>query len=421
MWISLLLGIPDGVTYGHFGLLCGAMIAVKLGLGGAFGTAFGWVFGLGAAIGVACFAMNNVSREYRLVFGAGRADTGSVSCQRGRTALRFFCFVVALVSVIPFMGMAMVAASTFSAGFFILLVVSNTLARFCMNDYALNHVFSKVFDRIYLGFLVFRNSDDRRRAKMLMQLRSFGSGFKCMSEQELKQCLANIERNPMLLLSSVHLMESKKNAASFLSDVLSVCGFFAGAYTATYLYWFSLKASLHILALIHIHSLALASTMAVFGVVPTALLWGTDTASAITVVYRKVGRWLRNHRMHRSLISPLYRYEQGCVVLGLVFFALTGAISETYMTHLFLSHQYGWYALGMAIFAPIAFWGVYTVGVVQVINKAFSFISSICYPHHSATAYQHLLSATRKASIFLKRMAQVDVDLLYDDLSRDSS
>jgi len=310
----------------------------------------------------------------------------------------------------------MTAGSEFGYAFFLLLVVSNTVARFCMNDYALGHVLNHVFDKSYLFMLALRRRDVGGRLKMLSHLKLIDARFNDMPEDELQQFLLEIERNPILLFRMSDCAEWSKRTNSVVADVLAVFAFIAGAYTATYLYWFSLQASSHILAGFHLHSHAMAVVLAVSGVVPTAFLWGSDTAKAVSVIYKKASEYFQGKQKPACLHSPLLRYKSAACLFGLILLAFTGAVSETHMANVFLSGQQNVYVTLMSFFAPIAFLGIYSVGVVQVIEKAFAYLDSIWYPTHPATAYQNLLEGSQQAGTFVQRIREMDVEMLYLDV-----
>ena len=300
--ISIVLGIPDGVTYSYFGFMSGIFLAQQLGFTSAGSIHFfEYCVGLLAAVGVACFAINNVSREYRKL---------QQPRNRLNPALRIPLFLVALLSVIPFTGMALEAGSHFFKVFFVLLVISNTLARFCMNDFALVEVFTKCRDFYY-----------RKHWKKY----------------------------------------------SHLSMAIVAVGFLCGTLTATYLYYFAHNASVFVLQYFNINSQTPATLFAIAGVVPTALLWGHDAALALTDLHRVLSLKPSSPTAQRRCST-----SKRVVTFGaLLTFALCGAFSETRMAYHAIAGQAHTYVMVLMICVPIAFAGVYSTGVIQLINKSW--------------------------------------------------
>ena len=83
--VSFFLGLPDGITYYFYGLAAGYGLAkylLHLDPSSFLFIVVKYLIGCGAALGVAFFAINNVSREYGNVFkrkpaaGAGPPGNG---------------------------------------------------------------------------------------------------------------------------------------------------------------------------------------------------------------------------------------------------------------------------------------------------------------------------------------------------------
>ena len=343
MVISLLLGIPDGVTYFYFGLLAGSALAGYLGLSGWFAFFLQYVVGLGAALGVAFFAVNNVSREYRNVF----FSQAPICCERGylrwRQRIRTLCVIVAVLSVIPFTGMAMNAGSHFSSPFLLLLlVISNTFARFCMNDFALSHTLIQWCD--YFFHLV-----EKKRGR-----------FFRLSNRRLW----------WLIFQDKWFKTMSYTGIEWLLTLVSLLGVVAGAFTATYLYRFAFEAAMAVTGLLGLHSLLLGRCLAMAGVIPTAFLWANDARTALVYVVTEIANRVSVGR--RSLGGS---WSDWLLYGGLfLLLAVTGAFSETRMAYHAVASLHGWYPTLLMLLTPIAFAGIYGVSVIELTNKFIQWV-----------------------------------------------
>lgn len=427
--VSILLGLPDGITYLFFGLLAGKNLAVIIGLhsGGVFFNLLHYFVGIGAAMGVAFFAINNVSREYGSIFKKKLSDDYKKNNPRFRLFLRCSCFVIAFFSAIPFAGMAMTAASQFSTLFFFILVISNALARMSMNDYALTHVLGSAYDRLYLFALRCshrKNPSQARcyktRQSYLRTLEHFLANLNNYTHAQLMTYRRQFYKNPLSLLDLNLADYSKNEAEKKTSIIISLLGFSAGALTATYLYQYAVVA----LVKMHLHSHVLVNALALCAIVPTCFLWGNETQITMNAAYRYVEKkccqFFGRARRTGNPRFPI-KHDVSVKVLLLLFFALAGAYSETLMVYRTFSFSTsGLYHRILLIVAPLALLPIYSVCVVELVDKLYSLISRKLYLGHVSTLRSELTYYCQNARQFICRISEDDLQRLIEGRAKKS-
>lgn len=370
--LAIPLGVPDGVTYSHFGFQAGESLTGYLSItNSSIVDFFRYVVGIGAPMGVYCFAVNNLMRE--LIYVVGPTENKALlSHPVLRITSRYTAFFFASLSMIPFAGMAMNAADGFSIIPYYLLVLSNSFARFCMNDYALRYLFEKLFT----NYLIHFDSQEPVRNWFLQQLE--------------KNCFLSFHSNNSDIPSDQnHYLdsyfkprfshdESNSDVKSVLPSqarkwifALDACGYFVGALTATYLYNFAVEASREVT---HVDSQFLNSFLAILGVVPTLALWADDSMVGIRVMVIALCNKIYS-REDRNSLSSLYKeainlnkLRNGVKTLG-VLFATLGAYSESKMAYDVVSGDNGFYANLLRICTIPAFMGIYITSALQLSDK----------------------------------------------------
>ena len=169
--------------------------------------------------------------------------------------------------------------------------------------------------------------------------------------------------------------------------LVGAVGFMAGTYAATDLYTFSVPASQSLLLFLGGKSILLAKTLAISGVFPTSLLWGNDSRIALVSISQTGYAYYKNkcnvsHGEVQTPSSPLQKSRYRAHVICLIFMAFAGAFSETRMAYHTLSSTMPLHDYLLIVFAPIAFLGIYSVGVSQIVNKFFDLLEQRLYPEH---------------------------------------
>lgn len=387
--IALPLGIPDGVTYGHFGLLAGLVVANFIGVSGIPAVGVEYFVGLSAALGVAFFAINNVSREFRNWQRVGlqlrnwhrhvlrkrtnpEADANKVFINHptARMLLRFLALFIAIMSAIPFAGMALNATLSMSHLVAVLVITTNSLARIAMNDYALANLINKMFNE-------WVNRGDAQRKKLLARCDAFKRQiyrlpltdhlFASPPADFAKDIMARIETTEPLVVKKTPL----RRALRVFSQLL---GFVAGAFTATYIFGFARDA----VKTFGIHSFAVANTVAVIGVIPTAALWGDDTMTIFKRFYLKVRSWfISDAKPTVQAVTPtrLPAFRRILKVVLFLSLAVCGAFSESKMAFDFAATEpAGFYTFWLKVFAPWAFLAIYGISVLELTDKIISLV-----------------------------------------------
>lgn len=334
--LSVPLGAFDGVTYGHFGVLAGMAFARLMGVeSGAGFEFFKYLIGMSAALGVGFFAINNVSREFRS-YTSPTVPRKYRDHHIFRTAIRIFAVIVAVVSAVPFAGMAMTAGNSFPLAAYWTLVVGNTIARVLMNDYALYNLLSKLFDM----WVVLQTPTKRMK-------------------------LLQIENN----YREESGLGEKSHDYGNLIKILGIIGFVAGAYTATYLYGFAE----HAVDQLGIHSKLAEKILGCAAVFPTAALWGDDACTCFMYITKKIINKFTGEYKEFQIPTAHPFMRDTLQVVALILLAGAGAYSESRMAYEFAATASGFYPMLLKIFVPIAFIGIYGVSTSELVKKAFMY------------------------------------------------
>ena len=334
--LSIPLGSFDGITYGHFGLLAGMAFSRLMGIESGVGFQFfKYLIGMSAAIGVGFFAINNVSREFRS-YTSPTVPRKYRDHHNIRSGIRLFAVVVAVLSAIPFAGMAMTAGDSFPLIAYWTLVVGNTIARVLMNDYALYNLISKLFNM----WVVFKSPNKQIK---LLQI-----------ENDYREAAG---------------LGEKQHSYNNLIKTVGVIGFIAGAYTATYLYGFAE----HAVDQIGIHSRLAEQILGGIAVFPTAALWGDDACTCFKYIAKKIINKLTGE-YKEFLIPTAHPFMRDVFqVIALILLAGAGSYSESRMAYEFAATSTGFYPMLLKIFTPIAFIGIYGVSTGELVKKAFMY------------------------------------------------
>jgi hypothetical protein len=423
--ISVFLGLPDGITYLVFGFIAGEYLAAHLGLHGIAFNIVVYIIAIGAALGVAFFAVNNVSREYSSVFKKTMGDSYARNSRWLRILLRVICVMIALLSAIPFAGMAMTAADKLhlSSMLCLILVLSNAIARTAMNDYALTHILTGLFNRVYLFFneRVVKNKTASIRREYLSALRDFLTRLNTMPHAQLMTIRRKLFKNPLVILSEFKQSDGAGERSVPYFSLVGFIGFIAGAFTATYIYAFALTASSTMLLVFGMHNLYLSHLIALCGVIPTCFLWGNETMIALSSIfkylYKLFDSWF-NHDIQPKPkpVSPI-RYKLLVKLTLILFFAAAGAFSEIKMA--FYTIHFGsastanpwlfYYYSILFVCTPIAFASIYSVCVVELVDKVYSMIAQRKYVGHVFTLRSEISYFSSYAKQFI---LQIDDDAL---------
>ena len=426
--ISILLGLPDGITYLVFGFGAGDILASQLGASGWAHSLIVHAVALGAALGVAFFAINNVSREYSSVFKATLGDCYDKNHPHVRKVLRLLCLIIALFSAIPFAGMAMTASTKLQLGgaLSILLVVSNAIARTAMNDYALTHILTHVFNRALLWVRTLSKQDaaTRVRIRYLQALLNFEDKARSCSHAEIMALRRKLFKNP-LFLTAANPRDNGASNAGQRYPLIGLLGFAAGAFTGTYIYGFAVKATTFMLGMLGIHSVHAIHFIALCGVIPTSFLWGNETMITLTAIYKFITRSLSRLKQkqffwYNNEAQPL-RYNRLIKVLLITFFAAAGAFSEVKMAYTavngyafsrsdFLQH----YANFIIFFAPLAFASIYSVCVVELVDKMYALIAQRRFFGHVYTLQNEVIDFSGYSATFVLEISDAELLKLAD-------
>ncbi|OGT55094.1 MAG: hypothetical protein A3F17_03075 [Gammaproteobacteria bacterium RIFCSPHIGHO2_12_FULL_41_15] len=387
--IAVPLGIPDGITYGHFGLIAGLIVGADIGVAGSWSTFIEYFVGLSAALGVTFFAINNVSREFRnwqrtgqqlqnwsdsiipkKKYGYKKINSVMINFPATRIGLRFTALFIAFISAIPFSGMSLNATVGFSRVAAFIVITANSIARCMMNDYALSNLINKIFN----GYI---NRHNQHKQVLLARIDAFKRKIYKLSDDDpllyapnaefSKRILTRIEMTPPLQIPQTLSRKIMRIASQTL-------GFIAGAFTATYIFGFA-RDAVHALG---IHSSILVNAIAIAGVLPTAALWGDDTMTifkrVFQVIYSKI---VPDARKTVMPVTPteypvLRRWLKLILFLSL---AVCGTFSETKMAFDFsFAEPQSWYTHLLRLFSPFAFIAIYGISVLELTDKAVSLI-----------------------------------------------
>lgn len=145
-------------------------------------------------------------------------------------------------------------------------------------------------------------------------------------------------------------------------DIIGSMTFVMGIITATYLYPFAKDAS--------------NLVFAIFGVVPTCLLWGLDAKVSWDMITKKILRacgFIKRENESKDFYDPGLKLMKN-IVLGILFIiVLAGAFSETIMAAQ-NAGQLFYPANFLAVCAAIAFAGIYLTGPIQITERFFNFL-----------------------------------------------
>jgi len=427
--LSILLGLPDGITYLIFGLSAGDILAYHFHLQGLAFSLVRYFVGIGAALGVAFFAINNVSREYTNIFKKTLSDGYRKNCAFARNFIRIASVFIALLSAIPFAGMAIRAAhmigisaqgaETAGVFFFYLLVVSNALARFCMNDYALSHVLGDLFDRLryFYNKHFSKHSMVQFRADYIDKLQRLSDEKETLTHAKLMTIRRKLFKNPLNLITVFDPSERRKTESEPTWLWVSLLGFFAGAYTATYLFSFAVDSSKMILLFFNIHNSHLVHLLALFGIIPTCFLWGNETLIALTAIFKYLYTYFKRGKiLSKQHVSAHWLvYQKRTKILLLVFFAAAGAYSETLMSYHTLRFPFdGVYSFLLFVFTPIAFISIYSVCVIELVDKIFAMFAQRFYFGHVTTLRSEINYFSEHAKQFIYRVHDDDLQELLE-------
>ncbi len=363
--LALPLGIPDGVTYSHFGFEAGESLAGYLNINNTAGiNFFRYLVGIGAPMGVYCFAVNNLMREL-LYFVSSPEDYTLLSHPNLRKISRYSALVLASVSMIPFAGMSMNAASGFGQIPYYLLVFSNSFARFCMNDYALRSLFEKVLN----NYLISWDSLKNLRRLLLQQLqRQCNDIYQGISSFPIQNNFSNQEFYFGLESKCLEIMDYTTPKWQWILDAV---GYFVGAVTATYLYSFAVEASEQVTG---VDGSTLNNFLAIMGVIPTMALWADDSMTGIRVIVMSVYHRLSIKHPENSIVDlyrkviPMNKLRVVAGALGIGVAGL-GAYSESKMAYETVAGDWGFYAVLLKICTIPAFSGIYITSALQLTNK----------------------------------------------------
>ena len=204
---------------------------------------------------------------------------------------------------------------------------------------------------------------------------------------------------------------------------VSLMGFFAGAYTATYLYGFALDSSRMILLFFNVNNTHMVHLLALFGVIPTCFLWGNETLIALTAIFRYLYSVFDSPRgIRRASVSAGWlTYQKWTKIALLVFFAAAGAYSETLMSYHTLTSPFSnTYSFFLFIFTPIAFISIYSVCVVELVDKVFAMVAQRFYFGHVATLRSEINYFADHAKDFIFQVHDDELrDLLEKKKQRD--
>jgi hypothetical protein len=369
--LAIPLGVPDGVTYSHFGFQAGASLAGYLSVQNSRTVDFfSYLVGIGAPTGVYFFAVNNLMRE--LLFLVSPAENRMLLSQPSlRKNARRITFILASLSMIPFAGMAMNAANGYSTVPYYLLVISNSFARFCMNDYALRCLFEKLL----ANFLIYFDYQGPVRNHLLQRLEkncyNYFHNNLDISIGDQKSTLDRYFSTPENDISEEYLVPVTSSSTKKWKIALDAYGYFVGAVTATYLYSFAIDASKEVT---QVDNHSLNSALAILGVIPTLALWADDSMFGIRVMVISLYNAIYSYK-DQDILSGLYKraisldkLRLGVKTLSVVFAGL-GAFSESKMAYDVVSGDNGFYANLLRVCVIPAFAGIYITSALQLSDK----------------------------------------------------
>lgn len=383
LWVGLSLAIPDAWTYYQYAALNGRIIDARWHLSWA-----GALVRIGAPLGVYIFALNNLYRFCVLVL----RDLASIrfyALATWRYVIFFLVWVLALVSVLPFYGMAK------HAGLPMFVVWSNAFARFCMNDFAFFFVMSAVFDRYLRAKDPVRQHDYAQRQALYfavsVQEIPAEVAAKATTRQQVVNCLKRYPR------CRKRLRPLKRRVLRWVG----VMSFVVGTVTAVYLFPFAHEATRAIFPTWH------PMLLAVLGIVPTCLLWGHDAAFS----WRAPLRFLLKHGVSWRDISMNMHYATWlkvlfvfCIVVGTLCIAVPATVSETMMAVKYRPHD-AW-GLVIAWAAGPAFLGIYMTGIIELLSQCFNALQGFFYPRSTVTAQLRVLQSLKTQKILQSRLKQ---------------
>lgn len=361
---GLILAVPDGLTYAHYAALNGQVIDRSWHISWA-----GWWLGYGAPLGVYIFAFNNIYRFCVLVLqDLSRYRDYIWSQQR---YIGFACIILlAIVSIIPFYGMA--RAAHLNAFF----AWSNAFARFCMNVFAFFVVFNLIIDNLVL------RASSRRQVLLLrvQQLRyllitgQMNAPVSSIGEWSHVRVTMLLHRN---LAKQFQLSRVRTSLLRVVAWVMFMCG----AITGIYLYHFAYTAAQGIT-----QNLVVTIGLAVAAIIPTCVLWGHDASFSWKVPLRFVLRsgllpasWLR--AMHYDV--PVKLLFLVLMLCGVLFIGVPSTLSESMMAIEYTrGHVIG--PLLQVVVGP-AFIGIYLTGLIELLSRICHALQKKIYPQSEHT------------------------------------